>query len=136
MAGILISGTMGLTRKPSEHYSGHWSYVSQHLGKLTMDLIDGLVVRPDTRHHLDISPIAEDPKYAQIAVRELAPTADRYFVIDLWSRTTSPGPASDWDSRGTPRLLDNFVSVSGAWTLYNCILSLRPRSLRSSIHPG
>ena len=119
---MLVAGAPGLRSAPSEHYAVSLSAVSEPFRRVVADLIDGRGVQPDGVR-LDVSARKERSEHVQLVAVELLPGSERCFLIDVWSRKDN-GLDGEWDTRGTPRLLDD-VLVGGRWEFYNCYVALR-----------
>lgn len=130
MVGILVAQS-GTTYAPSVHYAAALSGISLAFRDLVERFINGHIVEPDG-DTFDILPIKEGPEYSQVVCVDLSPGVDRCFLIDLWPRRDN-GRLGSWDDRGSPRLLED-VRIDGQWQLYNCVITLRTRSL-SSVFP-
>lgn len=109
----------GGERRPSEHYSAHFTSSSAALARLTKGLIDGNVVT--LSGPVTIDPNVVSSSFAQFAVIDESDGSDgeRAFVVALAARTTRDLEKMPGDPRGTPSLLSDLHN-GRRWDVYNC----------------
>ena len=124
VTGMLVAGAPGLVRAPSEHFAVALAAAeSPQLRRIVADLIDGRPVTPDG-DRLDISARTARHDSAQLIAADLQPGLTLCFLITVWARDDH-GADGEWDRRGTPQFLDDVLTATGRWELYNCRVSLQ-----------
>ncbi len=140
MHGVLVAGTEGLSRSPSQHYAAHFTGVSAPLAQFAKAFVDGALATP--MGTVDALPVEESPDYARVGLVDVAAGFEkRCYVVALWARSaenlaSSPGNA---DARGEPTLLAA-VRAGKGWQVHNCYLTLvswdRERLFRGDYPPA